>query len=50
MVDKVEGMQRLLFTKRRAGLANEPYHNRLLLLNLESLEYWWLTQGHVSGY
>ena len=43
------GVQRF-FTKRLAGLANEPYHIHLLLLNLESLEYRWLTQDLVLCY
>ena len=38
------------FTKRLAGLANEPYYIRLLLLNLESLEHRRLTQDLVLCY
>ena len=49
LTDKIEGVQRF-FTKRLAGLANEPYHIRLLLLNLESLEYRRLTQDLVLCY
>jgi hypothetical protein len=38
LTDKIEGVQHF-FTKRFAGLANESYNVRLLLLNLESPEY-----------
>jgi hypothetical protein len=38
------------FTKKLAGLANEPYYICLLLLNLESLEYRQLTQDLVLCY
>jgi hypothetical protein len=49
LIDKLEGVQRF-FTKRLEGLAHEPYHIRLFLLNLESLEYRRLFQDLILCY
>jgi hypothetical protein len=49
LIDKLEGVQRF-FTKRLDGLAHEPYHIRLFLLNLESLEYRRLFQDLILCY
>jgi ribonuclease P/MRP protein subunit RPP40 len=38
LIDKIEGVQRF-FTKKLEGLSNTPYPTRLILLQLESLEY-----------
>jgi hypothetical protein len=49
LTDKIDGVQHF-FTKRLAGLTNEPYYIRILLLNLESAEYRRLTQNLVLCY